>query len=114
MTNVVAVQQEAVNARLMKPLIHQVGYGALSRAGKAREPHHAAGMAVQPLALLAGDAVCVPNDLSFVIRHWSLVICQSAIPASSQRLACSTGAGQLHTRKNSASRHQRPAGWPAR
>ena len=37
----------------------------------------------------------------------------SPIPAaSSHRLAAATGCGQLHTRKNSASRHHRPAGWP--
>src|SRR5688572_26742150 len=35
---------------------------------------------------------------------------QSEIPANSHILAAATGCGQLHTRKNKASRHQRPAG----
>ncbi len=33
--------------------------------------------------------------------------------ASSHRWACATGCGQLQTRKNNASRHQRPTGCPA-
>jgi hypothetical protein len=37
---------------------------------------------------------------------------QSSIPANSHRFAAATGCGQLHTKKNKASRHQRPAGWP--
>ena len=37
---------------------------------------------------------------------------QSPMPDNSHRLAVATDWGQLHTRKNSASRHQRPTGCP--
>lgn len=59
--------------------------------------------------LIAGKCTSIAHPRGWMIAPVRLAR-QSTIPASSQRFAAATGCGQLQTRKNSASRHHRPAG----
>src|SRR4029453_14090857 len=60
MANIVAVEEKTVDTPLVEQVIDEVGDGALARARQAREPHHAAAMPVETLALVAGDSVLMP------------------------------------------------------
>ena len=63
MPHVVPVEQHAVYAPLVKLPVDFIRHGALAAARQAREPHHAASMAVQLLAFRARNAVGMPNNL---------------------------------------------------
>ncbi len=64
--DVVAIEKEAVDAQLMELVIDHVGHRALAAAAQSREPHDAASMAVQGLALLSADMMLMPGDVNFV------------------------------------------------
>src|SRR3954471_7176587 len=73
MTNIIAIQNEAVDPRIVERFIDQIGHGAFAAARKTREPNDASCMTIQPLAVLARDARGVPDNVSLLFLHASFV-----------------------------------------
>ena len=67
--HVVAIEHETPHAALMQQPIDLVGHRALPAPRQAGEPNHAAFVPIQPLAVLARDAVGVPDDLGLILVH---------------------------------------------
>ena len=74
MAHIVAIEQIAPHAALMQEFVDDVGNRAFAATTQACEPHHATTMAVELFAILARDALFVPNNNRFFLCHGSFEV----------------------------------------